>query len=134
MVDAAPDSSVALEARYRMARIHEAKGRAEEAMALYEAASQANSGDIAARSRFRLGEIHEGRGEFEEAARSFMQVAILYLHEELSSKALLRAGAAYEQAGNTAPARKAYEEVLRDFAESPEAAPAQEALTRLNGG
>jgi TolA-binding protein len=133
VVDAAPASSLAAEARFRMAKLHEAQEQPGQAIALYEAAADANTGDVAARARFRLAELLEAEGRHEDAARHFMRVAILYLHQELSPEALLRAGKAYEAAEKPGQAKKAYEELVRDFAESPAAAQARESLARLNG-
>jgi TolA-binding protein len=133
VVEAAPTSGLAAEARFRMAKMHEAQGENDNAMALYEAAADSNTGDVAARSRFRLAELLEAAARHEDAASNFMRVAILYLHEELSPQALLRAGVAYEAAGKPGQAKKAYEELVRDFASAPAAAQAQEALTRLGG-
>ena len=97
-------------------------------MKWYEAAANSNSGDIAARSRFQLGVLYERQEDYGKAARSFMRVAILFLHEEMSPESLWRAGQCYEKAEQGEQARKAYEELVADFPESPFAAKAKEAL------
>lgn len=131
VLDAAPRSAVALEAKYRMAKLYETEKKVDEAINLYLAAANANSGDTAARARFRLGEIYEDRGDFAEASRSFMRVAILFLHEELSPESLWRAGQCFEKNGDMPQARKAYREILDDY---PDSAQVGKARARLEGG
>lgn len=130
-VEANPTGAKAVEAKFRMAKLHEQAGEEEKALALYEEASSANTGEVAAQARFRLGELFEARGEHERAARNFMRVAILFLHETLSPQALARAGQCYEQAGLTAQALGAYDELLKDYPESEPAPKAREAVDRL---
>lgn len=134
VVDAAPTSSLAAEARFRMAKLYEGQEEVEKAMQYYTAAAEANNGDIGARSRYRMAELLAESDKPDDAAREFMRVAILYLHEELSPSALLRAGQAYEAAQKPGQAIKAYKELVKDFGDSPPAAEAKEALARLQGG
>ena len=61
VVDAAPGSRAAVEATYRMAKLHEALNEPDKAIALYEEAANTDTGDTAARARFRLGELYEGK-------------------------------------------------------------------------
>lgn len=121
LVQTAPSSGIAVEAQYLMGQIYEAQGDREHAFAAYQAAADANSGEAAARAQFRLAELHEQEGEWDQAARSFMRVAILFLHPELSPEALLRASRAYEKMGNVEQAQRAREELLKDFPDSPQA-------------
>ena len=125
---------MAVEARYRMAQLHEAAGETEQAFALYEEAASTNNGDVAARARFRLGELYEGREEYDKAARSFMRVAILFLHQDLSPESLWRAARNYTAAGAPERAKKAYEEILRDYPDSEFAQKARAALDEAGGG
>jgi TolA-binding protein len=131
--ETAPTSTLAIEATYRIARLLEARNEMDQALAMYEQAANANVSDAAARARFRIGELHEERGEHDEAARSFMRVAILFLHEELSPESLLRAGRNFEKANTTHQAIQAYEEIIETYPDSTQAAAAQERLTALNG-
>ena len=131
VIEVAPDSSRAVEARYRMAQLYEAREDAERAFALYEEAANANSGDVAARARFRIGELLEAQAAYDDAARSYLQVAILFLHETLSPESLLRAGRCFEQAGNKEQARRAYTELLTDFPEGEQAEQARQSLDAL---
>lgn len=131
VVQAAPHSSDAVEARWNMAKLFEARGDMDKAVALYEAAANTDTSDTAARARFRLGEIYEAREEFDAAARSYMRIAILILHEQLSPESLWRAGRCFEQAGKTDQARKAYQDLMKEYPQSEQAAKAAEQLRHL---
>jgi TolA-binding protein len=128
VVDTAPSSSKAAEARFRMAGLYESLKDGDKAFALYEQTANSNTGDVAARARFRLGELLEAREEYDQAARSFMRVAILFLHEELSPRALWRAGQSFSKGGSEEQSRKAYEELIADYPDSELAQQARELL------
>jgi TolA-binding protein len=130
-VDKAPESATALDAKLRMAKLCEAQEQADEAMKLYEEAANANTGDTAARARFRVAELLEAKNDFEGAARSYMRIAILFLHEELSPESLWRAGQAYEKAGSPAQAKNTYEELISDFGDKEQAIKAKERLAQM---
>jgi TolA-binding protein len=134
VVEAAPTSSKALEAKFQMATLYDEKGDTEKALALYQEASTANLTDIAAKAHFRLGELYEGQEAWEKAARSYMRVAILYLDETLSPKALYRAGQSFGKAGMSEQAQKAYQEIVSDFPESDVVTQARDALAAAQGG
>jgi TolA-binding protein len=134
VADAAQGQTVAVEAKYRMARLYEAMEQPEKAVALYEEAAATNIGEASARACFRMAELLEEQGDCERAARNYMRVVILFLHEELSPKALWRAGQCYEKLESYDQAHSAYSELLNDYPEAPQAAEAEEALKRLEQG
>ncbi len=121
-------AELSAEARFQLAQALEAAGKGEEAVKLYEETARTGTGERAVRARFRLGELAEARGDFAAAAGEYMRVAILFLHEELSPESLWRAGQCYEKAKQAEPARKAYQELVKDY---PESEPAQKARQRL---
>ncbi len=129
VVDTAPTSATAMDAKYRMALQLEKSDNLDAALPLYLEGAEANNSETAARSRFRLGEIFEERGEYQTAAKHFMRVAILFFHPELSPESLWRAGQCFEKSENFDQARKTYTEVLEEY---PESAPASLARERLN--
>ncbi len=131
IVEGAPKSTEAVESYYRMGALYETMNQPDKAFEMYQQAANTNTGDTAARARFRIGEIQQGKGEFEAAARSYMRVAILFLHEELSPESLWRAGQCYEQANALEQAKKAYIEAVEEFPESEQAAKARERLAAL---
>lgn len=129
-----PTSPTAIQAKYRLAKLHEQNGRVGRAIVLYEDAANANSGDTAAKARFRLGELYEARQDFDLAAKNFMRVAILFLHPELSPESLLRAAQCFEKDGDGMQARKTYQEVVKDYPGSTQAQKAQARLSELQKG
>ncbi len=131
VIDTAPASGKAAEAKFRMAQLYEGQKEVEKAFALYEQAANTNAGEVAARAHFRLAELYEGKNEWDKAARGYMRVAILFLHPELSPESLWRAGQCFEKAGNAEQAKKAYDELAADYAEHANAAKAKEALAKL---
>jgi len=133
VAEATTTTAVSTEARWHLGRIHEARGETEKAFEWYEAAANSNNGDTAARARFQLGALYEKQEAWDKAARSYMGVAILFLHEEMSPEALWRAGQCFEKAGQADQARKAYGELSEDFPDSPFAQKAGEALQTLGG-
>ncbi|MDQ1256374.1 MAG: Tetratricopeptide repeat protein [Candidatus Hydrogenedentes bacterium] len=128
VVEAAPGSSQAIESLYRMGKLQEQLKNEKEAVRLYEEAANANTGDAAARARFRLGELYEQQGDFEAAAKSYMRVAILFLHEELSPESLWRAAQCFEKAEKPDQAIKTYKELVDGFPESEQAVKAKAKL------
>jgi len=129
MAESEGASDYATRARWELGQLYEADEKVDEALTWYEAAANSNSGDIAAQARFRVGVLYEAQEDFGKAARSFMRVAILFLHEEMSPEALWRAGQNYEKAGQADQAHRAYTELVSDFPESPFAAQARDALS-----
>jgi len=130
VVETAPGSGAAVDATYRMAKLYETQKKPDDAFRLYEEAANTNTGDTAARARFRLGELYEGKGDYDAAARSYMRIAILFLHEELSPEALWRASQCFEKAGSHEQARKSYDELIRDYGNSEQAVKAKAALAQ----
>lgn len=133
VVAGSPRGGIGLEARYRMAQLHEERGEIETAMMLYEEGAGIGNGEASARSRFRLGELLEGQSKFDDAAKQYLRIAILYFHPELSPESMFRAGRCFEEAGDGVQARKTYEEVVRDYPDSAQAASAQARLAELSG-
>lgn len=133
VVATAPQSTTAIDARYHMAQLYEKQNNPAEAVHLYEEAANTNTGEQAARARFRLGEIYEAKGDHAAAAKSYMCVVILFLFEQLSPEALWRAGQCFEKAGSNDQARKAYEELVKDYGTCEQATKAKEALVKLGG-
>lgn len=127
----APRTGAAVEATFRMATIAEKSADEARAFELYESAANANMGETSARARMRLAELYEAKEDFASALRSYMMIDVLFLHEELSPEALLRAGKCSEKIGNPDKAKELYAEVIESYPESEQAKLAQERLTEL---
>ena len=130
VVDEAPASNAAMQARLQMAQLQDAAGNKEDALRLYEEASTLNNGDVAARACFRLAELQAEAGDAEKAARSYLRVAFLFLHPELSPEAMLRAAKLYGDLGDVDRAQETLTQLFKDYPDAPQAA---EAGTVLEG-
>jgi len=86
-----------------------AKEQAEEALKLQP------EGRINAEARLANGRALLAQDRFDDAARAFMAVALLYDEKDLTPQALVLADQAYRQAGNTADAERAREELQRRY-------------------
>jgi TolA-binding protein len=134
VVNTAPASMLAGQAQYRMGQLYEKQNDPEKALQLYESAANANNGDAAARARFRLGELYEAKNDYAAAAKSYLRVAILFLHEELSPESLWRAGQCYQKSQSPEQAREAFKELVEGYPNSEQAAKAKEQLAQLGQG
>ncbi len=126
-----PNSISAAEAKFNTARLFELAKDIEKAIQFYEESANSHVGDFAAQARFHLGELYEVKKEYSVAARSYMRVAILFLHEELSPESLWRAGQCFEKASSSDQARKAYKELVDEYPKSEQAAKAKQRLQVL---
>ncbi|MCP4639789.1 MAG: tetratricopeptide repeat protein [bacterium] len=133
VVKEAPRSASALNARFHMATLHEGLKDGDKAFALYQEVANTNTGDAAARARMRLGEILEEREDYAGAAKNYMLIALLLFHEDLSPKALWRAGQCFENSEKPDQAKRAYDELVADYADTEWAAKATARLAEWPG-
>lgn len=75
--------------------------------------------------------IYESRGEFDKAASTYEQAAAQYKNKLTAPRYLLKAGQAYEEAGNYSAAEAAYEKVKNKYDESDEAETVKRYLARV---
>ncbi len=106
-------------------------GKPRAARQSFERVIASDKGVLSARARLGLGGLHEDAGDLEAALSEFLKVAVLYAQDEEVAEALFRAGGLLEQQGETAQARKQYEELLKDHAKSSFAERAQQRLNRI---
>jgi TolA-binding protein len=65
--------------------------------------------------------IHESKGDFETAAGLYLRSANLFSSRNVAPEYLLNAGNAYEKAGETEAARRAYEQLKTEYPDTPQA-------------
>jgi tetratricopeptide (TPR) repeat protein len=99
--------------------------RAEENLRKVTAASD---GPLAAEAQFRIGECRRAAGDLPGAAEAFLELPILYGHQEWVRQGLLQAGLVYEQLQQPEKAARVFRELVERHADSPEAATAAEHL------
>lgn len=106
-------------------------GQWDRALVAFENAIQNADEDyqLAMKARVKIAEVYLQKKAYLEAAKAYMSVAILYDDEKSVPEALLKAGEAFELAGRKAESRKAYEELVRRYANHPAAGQAQQRLT-----
>jgi len=78
------------------------------------------------------GSIYETRGEFQQAAEQYENAASHFQSDLTSPRYLLRAGRAYESAGNLDAATRVYSQVTAEYPDSPQAQDAEIYLARVN--
>ena len=81
--------------------------------------------------RFEIGNVSFSTGDYQEAAKQYLMVAILYENEELCSRALFRAGEAFEKAGARDKSLDAYKELVARYPDNALSRKAAEEITKL---
>jgi TolA-binding protein len=94
--------------------------RSAEAIPLLEVAVAKGAGTSIGRAQFELAAAFSGTNKHAEAADAFLQVAILYGDSPYAAQALYEAGHSFEMAGKQAEAKKAYESLVKDYANAAE--------------
>jgi TolA-binding protein len=131
VVDIAPLSSSAVEAKFRMAKIFEGKKKIDTALQYYEQAATTNTGETAAAARFRIAELLEDKEEFDGAAKSYLQLHLMFLDPERGPESLWRAGQCFEKASDAVNAKRAYEDLAKSYPDSEQTAKAKTRLAEM---
>lgn len=106
-------------------------GKADEALKLYEAVTDATGAEAAARARFMIGEIYFERREHDRAIKEFFKVANAYSYPQWQAAAEYEAGRCFEVLGKLDQAKQSYQEVVRRYPASDRVPLAQERLAAL---
>ena len=86
----------------------------------------------AARAQFQIGECLFAQKQFEEAVRALLKVDILYAYPEWSAAALHEAGRCFVEMRDPAAARRHFQQVIDEHAETEWATLARRELDRLD--
>lgn len=133
-LEQAPDSAYVPEALYEQGWAEQNLGQFDKALASYEAVTAKTDREVAARARFMIGEIHFDQQDHKEAVRHFFKVAYSYGYPQWQAAAHYEAGRCFEVLGKLDQAQKSYEELIKQFPDTPRAAAAKERLAALGGG
>lgn len=115
-IDKKAPSPLAERAYLGLGRSYFAQGDDKKAMAFLDEAIQGQTDNMTgALIRFEIGNVNFSMGNYQEAAKQYMMVAILYDEEELCSRALFRAGEAFEKAGMRERSLEAFKELVNRF-------------------
>jgi len=118
---------------YEQAWAAQNQGRADDALKLYEDVTVKSTTEAAARARFMIGEICFERKEHKDAIRHFFKVAYVYNYPEWQAAAHYESARCFEVLGDTAQAKKSYQEVVTQFPMSDRVEPARKRLAALGG-
>jgi TolA-binding protein len=94
--------------------------RPDEAIGILTKAIEVGKGETAASARFELARAQAATGKHAEAADNFLNIAILHGDSGVAPRALFEAGQAFEKAGATDDAKKAYTSLTNDYPDAQE--------------
>ena len=86
---------------------------------------------ITLHARFELAHIFENQKDYDQAVKLYMMVALLYKDPEYSPKALIQAGAVFQDLNNPKEALNVYQQVLSDYPQSPLASEARKFIETI---
>ncbi|MGC3971962.1 MAG: tetratricopeptide repeat protein [Pirellulales bacterium] len=98
---------------------------------MYEQVTEQSQDVVAARARYMIGTIDFEQKNHTEAIRHFFKVAYGYGYPEWQARAQFEAGRCFEVLGKLDQAKKSYEEIVKSFGKTEEAALAKERLAAL---
>lgn len=117
-------------ARYYAADAHFRLGEYDQALELFQAFDK-GADYLGASALAGEAAILETRGEHGEAGDLYRRAATIFVSDVTSPMYLMKAGRAYEEAGDPGAARRVYEQVRDDFATSQEARDIEFYLARV---
>lgn len=128
VADAYPDSDAGLMARYRAAAALVAIGRTQEGAARYKEVVDKGRGAYQVMARLGIAEAHLMAGQFDQAIASFKEVEALKSDDVPVDGVLMQLARAYQLAGKSEDAKKAFKRVVDEFPQSPYAQAARREL------
>lgn len=128
VADAYPDSDAGLMARYRAAAALVAIGRTQDGAARYKEVVDKGKGAYQVMARLGIAEAHLMAGQFDQAIASFKEVEALKSDDVPVDGVLMQLARAYQLAGKSDDAKKAFKRVVDEFPQSPYAQAARREL------
>ena len=125
VAEAYPDSDAGLMARYRAAAALVTVGRTQEGAARYKEVVDKGKGAYQVMARLGIAEAHLVAGQFDQAIASFKEVEALKSDDVPVDGVLMQLARAYQLAGKSEDAKKAFKRVIDEFPQSPYAAAAR---------
>jgi TolA-binding protein len=119
------------QARFGVGWALENEGRLDEAVEAYRAVVKRHQGPTAARAQFQIGECLYSQKKYVEAVRELLKVDIHYAYPEWSAAALYEAGRCFQEMGDPVDARRQFEQVRQQHADTHWAQLAGERLGEL---
>ncbi|MGB3224761.1 MAG: tetratricopeptide repeat protein [Desulforhopalus sp.] len=106
-------------------------GNYKEAFQLFEQVAANSSGNNMVDARFMMGESLFQQKEYDKAIMQYQNIISQHSDHTKSPKAMLKQGMAFEKLADKDTAKVIYKKLLKKHASSPEAATAQEILSKL---
>ncbi|HSP92060.1 MAG TPA: tetratricopeptide repeat protein [Vicinamibacterales bacterium] len=128
VADAYPDSDAGIMARYRAAAALVAVGRTQDGAARYKEVVDRGKGAYPVMARLGIAEAHLVAGQFDQAIASFKEVEALKSDDVPVDGVLMQLARAYQLAGKSEDAKKAFKRVVDEFPQSPYAPAARREL------
>ncbi|MHC4219847.1 MAG: tetratricopeptide repeat protein, partial [Planctomycetota bacterium] len=125
------ESPMWFQARFGVGWALENEGRLDEAVEAYRAVVKRHQGPTAARAQFQIGECLYSQKKYVEAVRELLKVDIHYAYPEWSAAALYEAGRCFQEMGDPVDARRQFEQVRQQHADTHWAQLAGERLGEL---
>ncbi len=119
VADAYPDSDAGIMARYRAAAALVAVGRTQDGTARYKEVVDKGKGAYQVMARLGIAEAHLMAGQFDQAIASFKEVEALKSDDVPVDGVLMQLARAYQLAGKSDDAKKAFKRVVDEFPQSP---------------
>ena len=113
-----PGSELWFQAQFGVAWSQENQGRHEDAIESYRKVVNRHQGETAARAQFQLGECLYALKRFKEAATELLKVDIHYAYPKWSAASLYETGRCFQEMANPLEARRQFESVVKNHADS----------------
>ena len=113
-----PDSELWFQAKFGVGWARENQQRYDGAIESYREVIDRHNGPTAARAQFQIGECLFAQKKYDDAVSELLKVDILYAYPEWSAAAIYEAGRCFQESGNPVEARKQYEYVQVQHAQT----------------
>ncbi len=127
------DNSYAAELLYEQGWAQQNLGQQDEAIKLYEQATEKSGNEVAARARFMIGEICFEREAHGDAIKHFFKVAYGYAYPQWQANALYEAGRCFEVRKQKKQALESYQEIVQKYPDSDKVSQAKKRIAELGG-
>jgi len=128
-----PDNAYAAELLYEQGWAKQNLGELDEAVKLYEQATEKSGNEVAARARFMIGEICFERQAHGDAIKHFFKVAYGYAYPQWQANALYEAGRCFEVRKQKQQALESYQEIVQKYPDSDKVTQAKKKIAELGG-
>jgi TolA-binding protein len=113
-----PESPLWYQATFGVGWARDNRGEPDRAIEAYRKVTDRHQGPTAARAQFQIGECLFAQKQYQEAARELLKVDILYAYPKWSAAAIYEAARCFEELSNPVDARRHFQQVLDEYADT----------------